>query len=139
MKRQCLLFGIMFMASMAGGVVSNLWLEAQLGAQGADVVTASQVNIVDANGRLRLVMAGEDERGLASLAFYGADGTFRGAVGAEADGDPVLQFNNRAGASRLSMTVQGDDGIVTVGDEGAGHVPDERPSRRPARTPTEGN
>ena len=122
MKRQGLLIGTMFMASMAGGAVSNLWLEAQLGAQGADVVTASQVNIVDGNGRLRLVMAGEDERGLASLAFYGVDGIFRGAVGAEADGDPVLQFNNRTGASRLSMTVQGDDGIVTVGNEGAGHV-----------------
>ena len=122
MKRQGWLIGMMLMASMAGGALSNLWLTARLGAQSAEVVTASQVNIVDANGRLRVVMAGEDERGLASLAFYGPDGEFRGVVGADDDGNPVLQFNNRAGVSRLSVTVRDDDGLVTVGDGDAGRV-----------------
>jgi len=98
MKRQGWLIGMMLIASMAGGALSNLWLTARLGAQSAEVVTASQVNIVDANGRLRAVMAGEDERGLASLAFYGPDGEFRGVVGAD------------------------DDGLVTVGDGDAGRV-----------------
>ena len=105
------------LASMVGGAASSLVLPARLGAQGVDVVTASQVNIVDSGGRLRAVLAAEDERGLASLAFYGPDGALRGVVGAEPDGTPVLRFNNSAGVGRLSASVRDDEPVVSVGNE----------------------
>ena len=44
------MIGAMLLASIVGGATSNLVLAARLGAQGADVVTASQVNIVDREG-----------------------------------------------------------------------------------------
>jgi hypothetical protein len=116
------MIGVMVVASMVGGAMSNLFLTARLGAQGADVVTASQVNIVDSMGRLRAVLAGEDERGLTSLSFYGPDGAVRGVVGAEPDGTPVLQFSNTAGIGRLSATVRGDEPVITVGNEAARSV-----------------
>ncbi len=109
------------LASMVGGAASNR-LTARLGAQGAAVVTASQINIVDSEGRLRAVLAAEDERGMTSLAFYGPDGTVRGVVGAEPDGTPVLRFTNPAGVGRLSASVRADDPVITVGDEAAQSV-----------------
>ena len=110
------------LASLVGGAASNLLLTARLGAQGADVVTASQINIVDSEGRLRAVLASEDERGMTSLAFYGPDGTVRGIVGAEPDGTPVLLFTNPAGVGRLSASVRDDEPVITVGDEAAQSV-----------------
>ena len=110
------------LASMLGGAVSSLFLTARLGAQGGDVVTASQINIVDSEGRLRAVLAAEDERGMTSLAFYGPDGTARGVVGTEPDGTPVLLFTNPAGVGRLSASVRGDEPVITVGDEAARSV-----------------
>ena len=110
------------LASLVGGAASNLFLPARLGAQGADVVTVSQVNIVDSEGRLRAVLAGEDERGMTSLVFYGPDGTVRGVVGVEPDGTPVLRFNNPAGVGRLSASVRNDEPVITVGDEAARSV-----------------
>ena len=53
------MIGGMLLASLVGGAASNLFLTARLGAQGGDVVTASQINIVDREGRLRAVLAGE--------------------------------------------------------------------------------
>ena len=122
MRRQGWLVGAMLAASVIGGALSNVLLTARLGAQGAGVVTASQVNIVDGTGRLRAVLAGDDERGLASLAFYGPDGAFRGLVGVDADGHPFLRFTDAAGATRILATVREEDGMVTVGDETARSV-----------------
>ena len=119
--RQGWLVGAMLAASLIGGAVSNVLLTARLGAQGAGVVTASQVNIVDGSGRLRAVLSGDDERGLASLAFYGPDGVFRGLVGVDADGHPVLRFNDPDGATRLLATVR-EEAVVAAGDERARHV-----------------
>jgi hypothetical protein len=110
------------LASMVGGAVSNLLLTARLGAQGADVVTASQVNIVDTEGRLRAVLAANDELGMTSLAFYGADDTRRGMVGMDSDGTPVLRFSNPAGVGLLSATVRDDQPVITVGAEAARNV-----------------
>ncbi len=109
------------LASMVGGAAANR-LTARLGAQGTDVVTASQINIVDSGGRLRAVLAAEDERGMTSLAFYGPDGTLRGVVGADPDGTPVLRFYNSAGVGRLSASVRNDEPVITVGDEAARSV-----------------
>ncbi len=122
MRRQGWLVGAMLAASVIGGSLSNVLLTARLGAQGAGVVTASQVNIVDGAGRLRAVLSGDDERGMASLAFYGSDGAFRGLVGVDADGHPVLRFTDAAGATRILATVREEDGTVTVGDETARSV-----------------
>ena len=122
MRRQGWLVGAMLAASVIGGALSNVLMTARLGAQGAGVVTASQVNIVDGTGRLRAVLAGDDERGLASLAFYGPDGAFRGLVGVDAEGHPVLRFTDPAGATRILATVREEDGMVTVGDETARSV-----------------
>ncbi len=122
MRRQGWLVGAMLAASLIGGAVSNLFLTARLGAQGAGVVTASQVNIVDGSGRLRAILSGDDERGMASLAFYAPDGTYRGLVGVDADGHPVLRFTDPAGATRILARVGQEDGMVTVGDETARHA-----------------
>ncbi len=111
------MIGAILLASMVGGAASNLLLTARLGAQGADVLTASQVNIVDSEGRLRAVLAGSDERGMTSLAFYGPDGMVRGVVGMDPDGAPVLRFNNPGGVGRLSATVRDDDPVISVGNE----------------------
>ena len=116
------MIGAMLLASLVGGAASSLILTARLGAQGADVVTASQVNIVDREGRLRSVLTAEDERGMTSLVFYGPDGVVRGVVGAESDGTPVLRFNNPAGAARLSASVGDNDPVIAVGDEAARSV-----------------
>ena len=113
------MIGALLLASMVGGAASNFLLPARLGAQGADVLTASQVNIVDREGRLRAVLAGSDERGMTSLAFYGPDGTVRSVVGMDPDGTPVLRFNNSGGVSRLSASVRDDDPVISVGNEAA--------------------
>ena len=111
------MIGAMLLASLVGGAASNLFLTARLGAQGGEVVTTSQVNIVDRAGRLRAVLAGEDERGMTSLVFYGPDGTVRGIVGADPDGTPVLRFNNPTGVGRLSASVRDGEPVISVGDE----------------------
>ena len=122
MRRQGWLVAAMLAASAVGGAVSNVLLTARLDAQGAGVVTASQVNIVDGTGQLRAILSGDDERGLASLAFYGTDGSFRGLVGVDADGHPILRFTDPAGATRILATVRQEDGMLTVGDETARHA-----------------
>ena len=111
----------LILASMFGGAAANR-LTARLGAQGTDIVTASQINIVDSGGRLRAVLAAEDERGMTSLAFYGPDGSVRGVVGTDPDGTPVLRFNNPAGVARLSASVRDEESVITVGDEAARSV-----------------
>ena len=116
------MIGAMLLASMVGGAASNLFLTARLGAQGGDVLTASQLNIVDSEGRLRAILAGSDERGMTSLAFYGPDGTTRGVIGVDPDGTPVLLFNNPAGVGRLSASVRDDDPVISVGNDAARSV-----------------
>ena len=111
------MIGAVLVTSMAGGAASNLLLTARLGAQGADVVNASQVNLIDSEGRLRAVLAADDERGMASLAFYGPDGSLRGLVGTEPNGTPVLRFNDAAGVDRLSASVRNDEPVIRVGDQ----------------------
>ena len=122
MRRQGWLVAAMLAASLVGGAASSALLTARLGAQGAGVVTASQVNIVDGQGRLRAILSGDDERGMASLAFYGPGGEFRGLVGVDADGHPVLRFTDLNGGTRLLARVDQEDGLVTVGDETARHA-----------------
>jgi len=116
------LVGAMLVMSMVGGAVSNLWLTAGLRAQAGDVVTATQINIVDAEGQLRAVLAGADERSQTSLAFYATDGSLRGFVGVEQDGNPIVRLNDASGTTRFQTTVRDTTGLVTVGDETGRHV-----------------
>ena len=120
--QRALLILTFILASVVGGAVSNLFLTARLSAGQTEVITASQINIVDGGGRLRMVLAGEDERGLASLAFYGPGGLLRGVIGADPGGTPVFRLNDAAGVGQMSMRVTDDESVVVVGDEAARSV-----------------
>ena len=108
----------MLVASFLGGAAATFLFQGEVGAQGPQVVTTTQVNLVDDEGRLRGILSARDERGLASIAFYDADGQLRGLVGTREDGTPELRFLGAGGESRLSAIVQGEDTLVVVGDEG---------------------
>lgn len=109
----------MLIASLFGGVASNLLLMNHVEAQApAEVVTTSQLNLVDGGGRLRGILSGSDERGLASLAFYDETGQVRGVFGIEADGSPVMRLYDAGGQTGLVATTQGDDALIVVGEDG---------------------
>ena len=102
-------------AGLVGGLAATLLTS---GAQAqADVVTARQVNLVDDSGRLRGVLSGRDERGLASIAFYDPQGQVRGVFGAEDDGTPVVRLLDTGGQRRLVAEVQGESALVVVGEQ----------------------
>ena len=103
-------------ASMFGGAVGAMLVTGTATAQG-EVVTARQVNVVDSNGQLRAVLAGSDERGLASISFFDEAGQARGIMGIEASGAPAIRLYNATGQSRLQAFLQGDDAFVVAGDE----------------------
>lgn len=88
-------------------------------AQGAQVVTTTQVNVVDPDGRLRAVLAGQDERRMASLSFYDTAGQVRGTIGIDENEMPLVRLLDQAGQSRLSAFVQDGDGLIIAGDEEA--------------------
>ena len=113
--------GMLVAAAFCGGALSSLLFGAPAGAQGADAVTASQVNLVDGGGVLRGVLSARDEQGQASLAFYDADGRTRARLGVGPQGDPALEFSNPAGEARLAAGVTGEDALLIVGDERQAH------------------
>ena len=104
-------------ASMLGGAVGGMLVGGAVAAQGAQVVTATQVNLVDSSGQLRAVLAGRDERGMASLSFYDEAGQVRGILGIEDGGAPVLRLLTTQGQSRVQAFVENEDAFVVVGDE----------------------
>ena len=104
-------------ASMLGGAVGGMLVGGAVAAQGAQVVTATQVNLVDSSGQLRAVLAGRDERGMASLSFYDEAGQVRGILGIEDGGTPVLRLLTTQGQSRVQAFVENEDAFVVVGDE----------------------
>ena len=119
--------GIPFIAAMLftsflGGVCGGALVTSTavtVRAQGAQVVTATQVNVIDPDGRLRAVLAGQDERRMASLSFYDAAGQVRGIIGIDENESPLVRLLDRAGQSRLSAVVQDGDALVIVGNEAA--------------------
>jgi hypothetical protein len=116
------LVAVMLFVSFLGGVCGGALVTSPtvtVRAQGAQVVTATQVNVVDQDGRLRAVLAGQDERRMASLSFYDTAGQVRGIIGIDEDEMPLVKLFNQAGQSRLSALVQGDNGLVITGDEDA--------------------
>ena len=84
------------------------------------VLTATQVNLVDGSGRLRGVLAASDERGLASIAWYDEAGQVRSLSGVQRDGTPVVQLFDAAGQPRLAASVDGETAMIVAGARGAG-------------------
>lgn len=117
MRRERLLMVIsMLVASCFGGMAMHLFFESGVRAQGRpEVLTASQLNIVSDNGTLRGVLAGTDERGMASLTFYDDFGQVRSLVGLQPDGTPVIRLLDSNGQARLFAAVQGDDAVAVLG------------------------
>ena len=109
--------GMLVAAAFCGGALASLLLGTPAGAQGADAVTAAQINLVDDGGVLRGVLSARDEQGQASLAFYDADGRTRARLGVDPQGDPALELRNSAGEARLSAAVTRGDALLAVGDE----------------------
>lgn len=110
----------MVCGSILGGVCGGALVAssvATVGAQGPQVVTTTQVNLVDADGQLRAILAGRDERRMASLSFYDAAGQVRSLIGIDENGTPLVRLLDPAGQSRVSAVVQDGDALVIVGDE----------------------
>jgi hypothetical protein len=111
--------GGMLLASLVGGAVGGMLMDARVGAQGAGVVTTTQVNIVDASGQLRATLTGRDERAMAAVAFYDPAGRVRAIFGLDETGSPIMRMMTDAGESRLVATVQRDDALLVAGDQDA--------------------
>ena len=117
-----LLAAAMVGASFLGGVAGSLLTNSRVDAQGPDVVTTTQVNLVDGAGNLRGILAGSDESGRAALALFDEAGRPRSLVGVQADGTPVLQLHGAGGETRLLASVQGEDTVLIVGQDGVGQA-----------------
>ena len=117
-----LLAAAMIGASFLGGAAGSLLTNSRVDAQTPDVVTTTQVNLVDGAGNLRGILAGSDESGRASLALFDEAGQPRSLVGVQADGTPVLQLHGAGGETRLLASVQGEDTVLLVGQEGTGQA-----------------
>lgn len=119
-RERIVIIGLILLASFVGGASTNLLMMERVQAQGgSDVVTVSQLNVVDRGGNLRGLLTGSDERGLASLTFYDDAGRERGLFGVDANGMPVVRFMDPGGQTRLLATVRGEDAVVVAGPEGA--------------------
>lgn len=120
-QRTSLFVAVMF-TSLLGGLCGGALVASSVvavGAQGAQVVTATQVNVVDREGRLRAVLAGQDERRMTSLSFYDGAGQVRGIIGIDENEMPLVRLFDETGQSRLSAFVRDGDGLVIAGDEAA--------------------
>ena len=116
------LIAAVLFTSFLGGVCGGALVASSgvtVRAQGAPIVTTTQLNLVDSDGRLRAVLAGRDERRMASLSFYDSAGQVRGLIGIDESDVPLVRLLDQAGQSRLNALVQDGDGLVVVGDEAA--------------------
>ena len=112
---------------LGGAAAASLLARGAVRAQGVEqaqdgpqVLTVTQVNLVDGSGRLRGVLAGSDERGLASIAWYDAAGQVRSLSGIEQDGTPVVQLYDPGGRPRLAASVDGETAMIVAGARGEG-------------------
>jgi hypothetical protein len=119
-RERTLLMTGMFLTSLVGGAIGGILVDSQVlvaGTAQLATVTTTQVNVVDADNRLRAVLSGQDERNMASLAFYDPDGQVRAIVGLDANGVPLVNLLNRTGENRLRASVLGEDAVVVVGSD----------------------
>ena len=85
------------------------------------VATTGQLNLVDADGRIRGVLSADDERGMTSLAFYDASGQVRATFGVDDTGSPVMRFQNSTGTEHLVARLANNDTFLVVGDDQQRH------------------
>lgn len=102
----------------AAGALGGAWSSQRASAQTPPaVLTATQVNIVDGQGRLKAVLAGEDERGATSLSLYDPGGQLRMRLSTDGAGLPLIQMFTVQGAASVTIAQPGGmDGSIVVGD-----------------------
>ena len=111
-------FGGVLCASVLGGVLASVFLTGGVGATAqSEVLTASQLNLVDDDGRLRMVMAGSDDRGAASISMYDHTGQVRSTVGIRSDGTPLIELHGEDGDVSLRASVEADGARIVVGSQ----------------------
>lgn len=108
-------------AGMVAAAFTGAMLATALSSGGAaqttsEVVTATQVNLLDGRGQLRGILSGEDERGMASLAFLDPTGATRALLGVGEDGTPRLELYDGQSVVRAVVTVEGDIPAVVVSE-----------------------
>ena len=122
LSHKTLVIAGMLSTSLLGGLVGGALVQSSVAtvrAQETGVVTTTQINLVDPDGQLRAVLAGRDERRMASLSFYDTAGQVRSVIGIDEGGIPLVRLFDQVGQSRVSAVVQDGGGLLIVGDEGA--------------------
>lgn len=110
--------GLVCAVAAVAGALGGAWSSSRASAQPpAAVVTATQVNVVDGQGRLKAVLSGGDERGATSLSFYDPGGQLRMSLSTDSVGLPLIQMFTVQGAASVTIAQPGGmDGSIVVGD-----------------------
>ena len=133
-------FGGVLCASVLGGIFASFFMTGGVGAKTqTQVLTASQLNLVDDDGRLRMVMAGSDDRGFASISMYDQTGQVRTIVGIQSDGTPLIELRGEDGDTHLRASVEGDGARIVVGSQNSSHGLFGAVQGRPILTLSDGN
>jgi hypothetical protein len=127
-----IVIGACLASAFAGAIGTQLVTGKEAWAQSSRSLRTERLEIVDASGRLRGLLA-LDRSGRPVLAFYGADGNARFGISLEERDSPMLLMNGSAGHDLIGMAVHGDDsaeivfsdksnkvrGVVSVGRDGS--------------------
>ena len=82
------------------------------------IVQTERLELVDRQGRLRAVLACEEDSELPSLTFLDADGQTRVIVGISWNQMPQIQLSAPDGTARVALVVRPDGmGLVVIMDE----------------------
>ena len=82
------------------------------------IVRTERLELIDRHGRLRAVLACEEDADVPSLAFLDADGKTRVIVGISWNQMPQIQLSAPDGTARVALVVRPDGmGLVVVMDE----------------------
>ncbi len=82
------------------------------------IVRTERLELIDRHGRLRAVLACEEDSDVPSLAFLDADGKTRVIVGISWNQMPQIQLSAPDGTARVALVVRPDGmGLVVVMDE----------------------
>ena len=82
------------------------------------IVRTERLELIDRHGRLRAVLACEEDSDVPSLAFLDADGKTRVIVGISWNQMPQIQLSAPDGTARVALVVRPDGmGMVVIMDE----------------------
>lgn len=82
------------------------------------IVRTERLELVDRHGRLRAVLACEEDSENPSLTFFDADGQTRVIVGISWNQMPQIQLSAPDGTARVALVVRPDGmGMVVIMDE----------------------